>query len=31
MGRRGMPVEQRNIDEFCRQAKKWKAWHIVEK
>ncbi|MFQ3610674.1 MAG: RHS repeat-associated core domain-containing protein [Fimbriimonadales bacterium] len=31
MGRRGMPVEQRNIDEFCRRAKKWKAWHIVEK
>jgi hypothetical protein len=31
MGRRGRPVELRNIDEFCQLAKKWKAWHVIEK
>ena len=31
MAVRQMPVEQRNIDEFCRLVKKWKAWHVMER
>lgn len=31
MAQRGGRVEQRNIDEFCRLAKKWRAWHVVER
>jgi hypothetical protein len=31
MAQRGGRVEQRNIDEFCRLAKRWKAWHVVER
>jgi hypothetical protein len=31
MAARNKPVQQRNIDEFCQLAKKWKAWHVIEK
>jgi hypothetical protein len=30
MAARNKPVQQRNIDEFCRLAKKWKACHVIE-